>query len=70
MTFREGAEALFTDMPDPDEFPAQADEKELARRDEEMDSGVVVPLSHEEFIQQVGLNPPPNEGGGHRLRSS
>jgi hypothetical protein len=35
-------------------LPEGADDEELMRRDAEMDSGEVTPLSHEEFLSQVG----------------
>jgi len=35
-------------------FPAGADDAELDRRDAEMDSGAVTPLTHSEFMSQVG----------------
>lgn len=31
-----------------------ADDEEVLRREEEMDSGAVAPISHEEFLQRVG----------------
>ena len=34
--------------------PLGADDEEADRRDMEMDSGLVQPISHEEFIRQVG----------------
>ncbi|RYD84465.1 MAG: hypothetical protein EOP84_05410 [Verrucomicrobiaceae bacterium] len=35
-------------------FPESADDVELDRRDAEMDSGAVTPLTHSEFMSQVG----------------
>ena len=35
-------------------LPEGPDDEELARRDEEMDSGAVQPLSHQDFLRQVG----------------
>ena len=34
--------------------PSGPDDEEVDRRDAEMDSGVVVPISHAEFLTQVG----------------
>lgn len=34
--------------------PLGPDDEELDRRDQEMDSGLVTPLSHEEFLVAVG----------------
>lgn len=34
--------------------PLGADDEEVDRRDIEMDSGEIQPISHEEFIRQVG----------------
>jgi hypothetical protein len=34
--------------------PSGPDDEELERRDAEMDSGAVLPISHEEFLAQVG----------------
>lgn len=31
-----------------------ADDEEVDRRDRELDSGQVTPISHEEFVRQVG----------------
>jgi hypothetical protein len=35
-------------------MPEGADDDEVSRREEEMDSGAVSPISHEEFLAQVG----------------
>lgn len=37
-----------------DGLPEGPDDEELARRDAEMDSGAVAPLSHQDFLRQVG----------------
>lgn len=34
--------------------PSRPDDEEVEKRDVEMDSGAVTPLSHEEFLAQVG----------------
>ena len=34
--------------------PLGPDDAEVDRRDQEMDSGVVEPISHDEFVRQVG----------------
>lgn len=34
--------------------PSGADDEEVARREAEMDSGAVTPISHSEFLAQVG----------------
>jgi hypothetical protein len=34
--------------------PLGADEEEADRRDEEMDSGAVKPISHAQFVSEVG----------------
>jgi hypothetical protein len=34
--------------------PSGPDDEEVARRDADMDSGAVIPISHEEFLAQVG----------------
>jgi len=34
--------------------PSGPDDNEVARREEEMDSGSVTPISHAEFVSQVG----------------
>ena len=34
--------------------PFGPDDVEIDRRDEEMDSGLVKPISHDEFVRQVG----------------
>ena len=36
--------------------PIGADDEEVERRDIEMDSGEVMPISHAEFLEQVGRN--------------
>jgi hypothetical protein len=41
----------FTDM------PRGPDDEEAARRDAEMDSGEVAPISHADFLAQVGRQP-------------
>jgi len=35
-------------------FPVGADDAELDRRDAEMDAGTATPLTHSEFMRQVG----------------
>lgn len=35
-------------------MPLGADDEEADQRDLEMDSGLVQPISHEEFVRQVG----------------
>ena len=35
-------------------LPMGADDEEVARRDAEMDSGSISPISHDEFLAQVG----------------
>ena len=42
---------LIHELPDP---VLGADDAEVLRREEEMDSGAVEPISHEEFLNQVG----------------
>jgi hypothetical protein len=34
--------------------PSGPDNEEVARRDSDMNSGAVLPISHEEFLAQVG----------------
>ena len=34
--------------------PSGPDDEEVAMRDSDMDSGAVVPISHEDFLAQVG----------------
>ena len=42
---------LIHELPDPVMGP---DDAEVLRREEKMDSGEVKPISHEEFLKQVG----------------
>ncbi|MFK7909134.1 MAG: hypothetical protein AB8F34_00885 [Akkermansiaceae bacterium] len=42
---------LIHELPDP---VRGADDAEVLRREEEMDSGAIQPISHEEFLNQVG----------------
>ena len=35
-------------------LPSGPDDEEVARREAEMDSGAVIPISHDEFLAQVG----------------
>lgn len=37
-----------------DDAPAGPSDDEVFRRDEEMDSGAVEPISHEQFLAEVG----------------
>jgi hypothetical protein len=37
-------------------MPSGPDDEEVGRRDAEMDSGYVTPISHVEFLAQVGRN--------------
>ena len=36
------------------DLPSGPDDEEVEKREAEMDSGTVVPISHEEFLAQVG----------------
>lgn len=42
---------LSHELPEP---PVGADDSEVLRREAEMDSGEVEPITHEEFLKQVG----------------
>ncbi|MEO5716213.1 MAG: hypothetical protein ABIT37_22220 [Luteolibacter sp.] len=45
---------LIHELPSP---PSGANDDEVLRREEEMDSGAVEAISHEEFLRQVGRRP-------------